>query len=596
MALQTITHNTSGPLNINASAGLEVEVTVNANITSQTFTNTNAGDVINVTYVLGGGTTHTINFAGYLVVNNWASVGTVSLPAGQVILGVFVQHTSQMVMTTPSLIGTGGVAGALPAGGDTGEALVKNSASDSDVIWHEDIIVDLTFANATNDGVTDDSPALKAFIDTKYAEGKRVFQFPPRMQWVIDSEILFDGYDNLTFIAYGAEIKRGTTSTDFAMFKFLRCTGVTWLGGSITGRRALAPASYADDGERFMHFRSGSKHLTVRDATFYRFGGNLLSITAENTLFADLPSPTPVDDGQIILDGCRVYESYGLGVTKGGGISQGVITNCHFFGCVMGFKVDGEQERQPAEHADYGPMGNWTIANCTGQDMITDAGDAQAHMFIVTEDIIGACIVDNITLDGSTGVALFGVTKGQTDRTAERIVLSNSTAINIVNTQNQITRGVSFRGATKVVIRDCDFHGCGAFITDSDGPSVTRSDITFDGCNFYGERIKVFKSDITLRNTHFYEDGSGLATPIELADPTDSATSNGCWWDPAYTSRHTGSGALQLGPGDWEQAGTTGNRPSTTVPGQMWFDTTLNQPIWRNTANTGWVDSTGTAV
>lgn len=42
--------------------------------------------------------------------------------------------------------------------------------------------------------------------------------------------------------------------------------------------------------------------------------------------------------------------------------------------------------------------------------------------------------------------------------------------------------------------------------------------------------------------------------------------------------------------------GTTAQRPTTTYASQPYFDTTLNKPIWRNGANTGWVDSTGTTV
>lgn len=38
-------------------------------------------------------------------------------------------------------------------------------------------------------------------------------------------------------------------------------------------------------------------------------------------------------------------------------------------------------------------------------------------------------------------------------------------------------------------------------------------------------------------------------------------------------------------------------RPNTfAVPGMMVFDSVLNKPIWRNPANTGWVDATGTSV
>lgn len=43
--------------------------------------------------------------------------------------------------------------------------------------------------------------------------------------------------------------------------------------------------------------------------------------------------------------------------------------------------------------------------------------------------------------------------------------------------------------------------------------------------------------------------------------------------------------------------GTTTNRPAVaTYAGQYFFDTTLGKPIWRNAANTGWVDATGTGV
>lgn len=46
--------------------------------------------------------------------------------------------------------------------------------------------------------------------------------------------------------------------------------------------------------------------------------------------------------------------------------------------------------------------------------------------------------------------------------------------------------------------------------------------------------------------------------------------------------------------------GTTATRNSLTSTqvdsGTMFFDTTLNKPIWRNAANTGWIDATGTTV
>jgi len=44
-------------------------------------------------------------------------------------------------------------------------------------------------------------------------------------------------------------------------------------------------------------------------------------------------------------------------------------------------------------------------------------------------------------------------------------------------------------------------------------------------------------------------------------------------------------------------SGATGSRPTAQLyPGQFYFDTSLNKPVWRNAANSGWVDATGTAA
>ena len=46
-----------------------------------------------------------------------------------------------------------------------------------------------------------------------------------------------------------------------------------------------------------------------------------------------------------------------------------------------------------------------------------------------------------------------------------------------------------------------------------------------------------------------------------------------------------------------EASGATGTRPTTgNYPGAPFFDTTLGKPIWRNSANSGWIDATGAAV
>jgi hypothetical protein len=41
---------------------------------------------------------------------------------------------------------------------------------------------------------------------------------------------------------------------------------------------------------------------------------------------------------------------------------------------------------------------------------------------------------------------------------------------------------------------------------------------------------------------------------------------------------------------------TTGRPTANLVAGMMFFDSTLGKPIWRNAANSGWVDATGASV
>jgi hypothetical protein len=55
--------------------------------------------------------------------------------------------------------------------------------------------------------------------------------------------------------------------------------------------------------------------------------------------------------------------------------------------------------------------------------------------------------------------------------------------------------------------------------------------------------------------------------------------------------------ALGFASVDDTEVDATSGRPTTSlVTGQSVFDTSLNKPIWRNAANTGWVDATGTAA
>ena len=81
---------------------------------------------------------------------------------------------------------------------------------------------------------------------------------------------------------------------------------------------------------------------------------------------------------------------------------------------------------------------------------------------------------------------------------------------------------------------------------------------------------------------------------------------NGTTWTPDSNGQITVD-PTQINVGQFLAAGFAevpdvagSNRPIVTFPGMMYFDTTLNSgaglPIWRNAANTGWINAAGASV
>lgn len=54
---------------------------------------------------------------------------------------------------------------------------------------------------------------------------------------------------------------------------------------------------------------------------------------------------------------------------------------------------------------------------------------------------------------------------------------------------------------------------------------------------------------------------------------------------------------LQMVAADASRSGSTAERPTTNLyGGKIYFDTTLNKPIWYNPFTLGWTDATGATV
>ena len=456
------------------------------------------------------------------------------------------------------------------------------------------VAVDLAESGAVGDGTTDDGPALKAFIDRMYKAGHRVFQFSPHKQWNVLTKIEFDSLDHITFLAHGATITHdGVTGTDDnTVWKFTQTSAVNFFGGRWIGRRNVNGGTSADDGERFIVYRSGSTKLLAVDLDLRDWGGAAMSVSAENELAAD-PVSTDGVNGSLIIDRLRLTNSVSAVNTKGGGFSQISLSNMHAEGCVGLIKIDGEQSRGPAqtgEHNDYGQVGAVTISNIVGADMWADNVSEQA--LIQMEEDVHAITVNGAALRGSTDVGLVRITRGQTNKPTDTIALNGLVATGVNNADGGGNLAVVNRGGYEVAINASVFDGCDVYTATSSvrGYTVINSSV------FNGGQVRTFQGDAAVNNTQFWKGAATESAPLAATDASDVIETNGCRWDSAWTQKTSGSGSHQPGPADWGNSSTTANRPTATYPGMPWFDTTLDQPIWRNTADTSWIDATGTTV
>ena len=115
-------------------------------------------------------------------------------------------------------------------------------------------------------------------------------------------------------------------------------------------------------------------------------------------------------------------------------------------------------------------------------------------------------------------------------------------------------------------------NGDRTFLVIADNNSVNCAEIRATS-NSDGLQLKTAKGDIRLQ-------------PV---DGKNVRISNS-----AYINKNDGRGAKEVSVIDF---GTTSERPTTNLQcGMMFFDRTLNKPIWRNKDNNGWVDAMGTSV
>lgn len=120
---------------------------------------------------------------------------------------------------------------------------------------------------------------------------------------------------------------------------------------------------------------------------------------------------------------------------------------------------------------------------------------------------------------------------------------------------------------------------------------ITEISTTF-GYGCYANSVQVQTGTTLLAQSDF---GVGISFGRQGGNPYVSF---------GKTRLRTNNGVLEISldhgatyvPATGAATATTGRSTTNLYPGKPEFDTTLNKPIWRNAANTGWVDSAGQSV
>ncbi|MFN4249656.1 right-handed parallel beta-helix repeat-containing protein [Deinococcus sp.] len=159
---------------------------------------------------------------------------------------------------------------------------------------------------------------------------------------------------------------------------------------------------------------------------------------------------------------------------------------------------------------------------------------------------------------------------------ANQPILKGMTLNNVVNTQQEIL--FRWDGKTRYALRQTTGNNL-QFIPRDANETLLPIFFEFTGAELqllnYPVRLGgTFDKPLRLSNTYVF---AGNGNRLRYATSAPGAITDGVQLQDC-------------------SAGPTANRPTTTVAGQQFFDTTLGKPIWRNGTNAAWVDATGATV
>ena len=281
---------------------------------------------------------------------------------------------------------------------------------------------------------------------------------------------------------------------------------------------------------------------------------------------------------------------------------------------IANFIIDGCR----IEYAEFGVVvrgSGWKIANCTLAYSTGAVGNSNRAVGVY--GVLGNCffqnnVIDNTALSGTAtrGVYLTGSTGSNPNESVSGALILDGTSqlgtlqqfflqdnlsgsaasFSLYVTNNVINETSVFCVIFCVTANAGDIFtqiiatGNTSSGTDGGTPVGTKGTVGIDGSGaFRSSALTIYGQNNTMTNTTFRTDWTSVSGTLLGRANTVTAFAANVF--PVTTAQY-----VQL----VTQSGITGSRPSTPVTGQMYFDTTLNRPIWWT--GSSWILADGTVV
>lgn len=428
---------------------------------------------------------------------------------------------------------------------------------------------------AKGDGMTDDTEAIQRMFDFAVAS---CYKFVGVYKTY---SVQISNRDNIKIIGDGEIIGAN------AVFRFENCNDLLISG--MRGTRLSIEISESDNaqviGNTLTGKDSGYDGIKLLNCTNYSVCSNIVSgfgvdgIKVSNT---DDAAMTTKSKNGIIADNF-IYGNADGGIDLYAGGKNVIVSGNFIIGNKAGLtlKYTGTNVANELYAKDVLVKGNF-IAECnvlTSVDMSNVYFTGNIFKNPVNHGLLVGSIekeytYDNITIDGNAFVH-------ESENTVSAVTADKMKSITFANNKvDGFYRGIT-TSADKNMITSNDFNDVATPIQFNPENAEDNSMIVF-GCSFSG---------VTNKCLNIL--GDAIIENIVLA--FNNWDGSGAVYDVYNTSF-----LYQQEKNSWNKTyGETSERPTVaeySVPLQMFFDTTLGKPIWRNKDNNAWIDATGSTV